>query len=192
MVRKNIRTVYYRRKREGKTDYHKRLRLLTSERLRLVVRLTSNNVITQVVEYGQTGDKILVSAESKELQKHGWKYSKANTSAAYLTGLLLGKKAKIAGLNNLILDTGIRSVFSGVKLYAVLKGVSDAEIEIPYDEAIIPSKERLSGKHVADYANKLKGDKEKYQKAFSRYIKNNVNPEDMEAEFEKTKSEILK
>ena len=48
-----------RRRREGKTDYRKRLRLLRSRKIRMVVRKSLKNTQVQLVEYKE-GDLIQV------------------------------------------------------------------------------------------------------------------------------------
>ncbi|MBU0461233.1 MAG: 50S ribosomal protein L18, partial [Nanoarchaeota archaeon] len=63
---------------------------------------------------------------------------------------------------------------------------------IPYSKEILPSDARISGKHISDYAKSIKGDKAAYQKAFGAYLKSNVNPEDIEDNFKKTKEAIMK
>jgi large subunit ribosomal protein L18 len=192
MARHKVPTIYFRRRREGKTDYRKRLKLLLSGKQRLVVRLTSRNVRAQIISFTPTGDKVLVAAESKELEKHGWNFSKSNLPAAYLLGVLIGKKAMGKKVTEAILDKGISPTMKGSKMFAVLKGAVDAGLNVPYSENILPSDERVSGKHIADYAKALKGDKEAFQKEFSAYLKKNVNPEDIEANFSKTKETLLK
>ncbi|MCK4555844.1 MAG: 50S ribosomal protein L18, partial [Candidatus Aenigmarchaeota archaeon] len=62
----------FRRRKEGKTDYKKRLKLLSSGKPRLVVRVTGRNVIVQIIEYVLEGDKTQVSAVSSELKGFGW------------------------------------------------------------------------------------------------------------------------
>ena len=61
--------VAFRRRREGKTDYHQRLKLIVSRKPRLVVRLTLNQVIAEIVITKPEGDKVLAAATSKELTK---------------------------------------------------------------------------------------------------------------------------
>ena len=55
--------VPFRRRREGKTDYRKRLKLLLSRKPRLVVRKSLNNIIAQIVEYDEKGDRVVVSGD---------------------------------------------------------------------------------------------------------------------------------
>ena len=53
-----------RRRREGKTDYRKRLCLLRSGKTRLVVRKSLKNTQIQFVQYKEDGDKIILAASS--------------------------------------------------------------------------------------------------------------------------------
>ena len=59
----------------------------------------------------------------------------------------------------IILDTGLIPNTKGSKVYAIVKGVSDAGLQINFDEKVIPSEERLVGKDtkVQEEFNKLKG-----------------------------------
>jgi len=138
-----------RRRREGRTDYRKRLRLLRSEKIRMVVRKSLKNTQIQLIEYKEEGDNILVSANSKELKsKYNWKFSTSTTPAAYLTGLLAGIRAKEKGINECVLDTGRNPPAKGSKIFASLKGLVDAGVECPHSEERIPSDDRILGKHL--------------------------------------------
>ena len=140
-----------RRRRWGVTDYRKRLRLLKSKKPRLVIRKTLRNTLVQFVEYKEKGDHILTCASSKDLvSKYKWKHSTSNTPAAYLTGLIAGKKAKDLGVKECVLDIGRYIPTTGGKLFASLKGVVDAGVICPHDETKLPSDERLYGKHIDD------------------------------------------
>ena len=181
----------FRRRREGKTNYKKRLALLKSEKIRLVIRKSLKHIIIQLVEYNEKGDKILVGANSKELEKLGWKAEGSNLPAAYLTGYLMGKKAAKKNIKEAILDTGLASCIKGCKIYAALKGAVDAGLKMPYSKDVLPSDEKIKGKHIADYANKLlKEDKQKYDKIFSRYAKLGIKPEEITNHFEEIKKKI--
>ena len=57
--------VQFKRRREGKTNYNKRYKLVDLDKTRMVVRITSNHTITQLVKIGENGDETLVSATSK-------------------------------------------------------------------------------------------------------------------------------
>ena len=99
-------TVKFRRKRESKTDYLKRRKLISSRKTRLVIRKQVGTIIVQFVNFDAKGDKILSSATSQELSKFNWNFKKDNLSSAYLTGLLAGVRAK-KNLKFAVLDIGL-------------------------------------------------------------------------------------
>jgi len=138
-----------RRQREGKTDYRKRLKLLRSRKPRMVVRRSLKNTQVQFVKYHEGGDNIIASAVSMELvSKYKWKYSTSTTPAAYLTGILSGKRAIDKGINECVLDLGRYMPVTGSKIFASLKGVLDAGIECPHNEEKLPNEDRIMGKHL--------------------------------------------
>lgn len=191
-MRQKTYNVQFRRKREGKTNYKKRLKLLLAGKPRLVVRPSLKNIIVQIVEYHPEGDRVIVAAYSSELDKLGWKFNKGNIPAAYLTGVLLGQKAKDEGIKQVILDIGLKPSVKGSRIFACLKGAVDAGIDVPFSEDILPKEERIKGGHIAKYAGLLKENKEKYSKRFSEYIKLNVDPSQIPVIFEEIKNKILK
>src|SRR3989338_9863381 len=85
--------VLYRRKRESKTDYNKRLKLLASRKPRAVIRFTNRKIIAQIIEFSPQGDLVRAAVSSNSLKEQGWAASHKNVPAAYLTGLLFAKKA---------------------------------------------------------------------------------------------------
>ena len=181
----------YRRRRNGKTDYQKRLTLLKSRKPRLVVRKSERHTIVELVQYSPEGDKVLASAVSKELQKLGWKYSCSNLPAAYLTGMLCATKAKKAKAGEAVLDLGLSNPLHGSRLYAALKGALDGGLQIPFDENALPPEERITGAHIAKFAEVLqKKDKALYERQFSACIKAKADPTKITAEFEKVKKSI--
>jgi len=138
-----------RRQRKGKTDYRKRLKLLRSRKPRMVVRKSLKNTQVQFIEYQDGGDNIVASAVSMELvSKYKWKHSTSTTPAAYLTGILAGKRAKNKGINECVLDIGRYMPVTGSKIFASLKGVLDAGIECPHNEEKLPKDDRIMGKHL--------------------------------------------
>ncbi|WP_292466222.1 50S ribosomal protein L18 [Methanolobus sp.] len=143
--------VAFRRRREGRTDYHQRLRLLLSKEDRVVVRKSSRHMQVQLVAPKHEGDVTLSAAVSKELAKYGYDASTGNTTAAYLTGLLFGYRALSKGYDYGVLDIGLQASSSGSRVYATLKGIVDAGFEIPHDSSVLPSDERVRGEHVAGY-----------------------------------------
>lgn len=142
--------IQYHRKRNGRTNYKKRLKLLQSRKPRLIIRRSNKYVEIQIAEYEPDGDKIIVGANSKALQEIGWKHSCNNIPASYLAGLLLAKKAKENKIIEAILDLGLQTPAKRSRLYAVLKGVIDGGIDVPASKDVFPSEERMTGKHISD------------------------------------------
>ncbi len=145
--------VKFRRRREGKTDYYRRRRMLLSRLPRLVVRKTNTQVIVQVVSAQVIGDSTIASAVSSELKNFGWVAGTANLPAAYLTGLLAARRAKSRGVDTAILDIGLNPPIRGSKVFAALKGALDGELEIPHDPKVLPPDERISGQHIVEAYN---------------------------------------
>lgn len=146
--------VQYRRKRKGLTDYKKRLEILKPERHRFVVRPSNKHIITQIINYKEMGDVVIESANSGELRKFGWEFSTSNTPAAYLTGLLCGLKSSSRGVKTAVFDIGLNPSIKGSKIYGALKGAIDSGLEIPHEDAIFPTEDRIRGEHIAGYRNK--------------------------------------
>src|SRR3990170_7406951 len=157
-------TMPFKRRRLGKTDYKRRLRLLLSKKPRLVVRKSLNYIRIQIVNFDKKGDKTLVSASSQQLKKMGWKFSTDNIPSAYLTGLLIGKKALEKGVKEAVLDIGPSPSTKGSRLYAAAKGAIDSGLSIPLGEEILPSEERVKGLHISSYSDKFKNLPEEYEK----------------------------
>lgn len=192
MKTRKLQVIPYRRKRKGLTNYKKRVRLLSSNKLRLVVRRGSKKIIAQLVDYGEKGDIIRCSAVSTDLKKIGWRYNPGNVCSAYLTGLLLGKNAIKKGIKEAILDIGLYTPKKGSKIFVVMKGAVDAGLSIPHSEEKLPDEKRLKGEHIATYASKIKGDEKTYEKRFSGYSKEKIDPSKITSEFESIKNTILK
>jgi len=146
-----MRTIPFRRKQEGKTNYDKRLKLLISGSTRVVIRKSLKNITVQFVNYDSKGDVVVAAADSRQLIKLGWNFSRNNLPAAYLTGLLAGKKAVEKGVKSAIADIGLNQNVKGCKLYSAVKGVMDAGVIIPCSKEVLPSDDRLSGKHIMSY-----------------------------------------
>lgn len=182
--------VPFRRKREGKTDYKNRMRLVLSRTPRLVVRPTNKNIIVQLYEAKSNGDFVIASSNSNELKKYDWKINFGNIPTAYLTGFIAGFKAVKKGMNKAVLDTGLNVSSKGSRIYAALKGALDAGMEIPHGEEILPDMDRIKGKHISDYAKTLSENTELYKKHFSKYIAEKLDPQKIPETFEKTKEKI--
>ncbi|KAK3351964.1 putative 5S rRNA binding ribosomal protein [Neurospora tetraspora] len=104
----------YKRRREGKTDYYARKRLITqaknkynAPKYRLVVRFTNRDIILQIVSSEITGDKVFASAYSHELKAYGIEHGLTNWAAAYSTGLLLARRV--------LKKLGLDETFKGVE-----------------------------------------------------------------------------
>jgi large subunit ribosomal protein L18 len=180
--------VAFKRRREGKTDYGARLNLIEVDKSRLVVRITNNHVITQIINVAPEGDETLISAHSRELKNMGWLGNTKNITAAYLTGYLCGKKALKEGITDAVLDIGLKSPIKGSKIFAALKGAVDAGLEIPHNDVILPEDSRIQGEHIVEYAKTL--DEDELKKKFSQYLDNGLSPTDLPNHFEEIKQKI--
>jgi large subunit ribosomal protein L18 len=159
-------TLPFKRKSAGKTDYKKRLRLLESRKPRLVVRRSLQFIQAQIISYEKGGDKTLASSTSKSFKKLGWNFACDNTSAAYLVGFAIGKVALRNNIQEAILDSGLYRSTKGNRIYAVVKGARDAGLNIPVGEEMLPSEDRVMGKHTQnkDLPSKLEEIKQKLEK----------------------------
>ena len=90
----------YRRRREGRTDYYARKRMISqfknkynAPKYRLVVRFSNRFVTCQIVYAKIQGDYVFAHASSRELPRYGIKHGLANWTAAYATGLLVARRA---------------------------------------------------------------------------------------------------
>jgi len=115
--------VKFKRRREGKTDYYARKRLILQDKnkyntpkYRLVVRFSNKNVTCQIAFARIEGDVILAAAYSHELPRYGVKVGLTNYASAYATGLLLARRL----LKKLKLD----------QIYAGVKDVNGAEYNV--------------------------------------------------------------
>ena len=102
----------------------------------------------QFVDFAPEGDKVRVSAHSNDIKKLGWKFSGSNIPSAYLVGYMAGKKALENGIEYAILDIGRKPPVAGSAVFAALKGMVDAGVDVPHGEEILPSEERISGEHI--------------------------------------------
>lgn len=150
-MKTRIKFVPYRRKREGRTNYRKRLKLLVSGTTRMSVRKTNKHIIVQFIQYSDKGDHVIVTATSENLKKSGWNHATGNLPASYLTGLMAGKLALKKNVKDAIVDLGLQIPSSGSRLYAAVKGAIDAGVKIPCSQEAFPSEDRLTGKHISDY-----------------------------------------
>lgn len=143
--------VPFRRRREGRTNYHVRYKLIVSRKPRVVVRKSNANTMLQLVKAELTGDKTLLTVKSNELRDFGYTYSTGNLPAAYLTGFLFGKRMLALGYSEGIADIGLHASTKGGRIYAALKGAIDAGVDIPHSPEIFPAEERIKGEHIKEF-----------------------------------------
>jgi len=115
--------VKFKRRREGRTDYYARKRLIIQDKnkyntpkYRLVVRVSNRDITTQIVYARIEGDVVLAAAYAHELPRYGVKVGLSNYASAYATGLLLARRL----LKKLKLD----------KVYAGAKEANGAEYNV--------------------------------------------------------------
>jgi len=126
----------FRRRREGKTDYYARKRMIIQDKnkystpkYRFVARITNARVICQVVYATIQGDRVLAEAQSAELKRFGLEAGLTNYSACYCTGLLLARR--------LLTQTGLDKIYAGAD-------------KVSGDEYNLPEGERKPFKAVLD------------------------------------------
>jgi large subunit ribosomal protein L18 len=143
--------VPFRRRREGRTDYHVRYKLILSKKPRIVIRKSNTNITIQLIVAEMAGDRTLLTVTSQALEEQGFDHPTGNLPAAYLTGLLFGKKMLAMGQDQGIMDMGLHASTKGSRIYAALKGVVDAGVNVPHSPEIFPEDERIRGEHIKEY-----------------------------------------
>jgi large subunit ribosomal protein L18 len=161
--------IQYRRKRERKTDYGKRIKLLKSGSPRIIFRKTNRYILAQYVVSKEAQDKIELGMTSKNLIKYGWpeefKGSLKSLPASYLTGLLMGKRINEKKLKSPILDIGMIRSLNKTRAFAFIKGLIDAGIKIECKEKAFPEENRIKGKNLKkDFSKFFEEIKSKIQK----------------------------
>ena len=143
-----------RRRKEHKTDYGKRIKLLKSGKPRVVFRKTNKYIISQYITSSEARDKVELAANSKELLKLGWpeknKGSLKSIPASYLTGYLIGKKILKRKLEEPIVDFGMIRAIHKTRVYGFLKGLIDAGVNVKYDEKTFPAPEKIEGGNLKE------------------------------------------
>ena len=182
-------TSTFRRIRERKTNYRKREKLLVGKKDFVTVNVSDQNISAQLIRPDLLGDKVMASVHSNELLSYGWKGSRKNIPSCYLVGLLLGKKCLQKKISSAILYIGKRHFTT--KIAACLKGLSEAGLELPFSESILPSEDRIQGNHIADYAKKLKANDDVYKSRFSSNLGSGLEPEKYPIHFSEVKDKIV-
>ena len=91
-----------------------------------------------------------------------WDKGNGNIPAAYMVGLILADKAKRKDIKGVVLDIGLQKSVKGSRIYAVLRGCVDGGLDVAHSDAILPSEERINGKHIKDFdGNKFEEIKKK-------------------------------
>ncbi len=172
------------RRRTATTNYKKRIASLKGGMDRVVVRKSNKAITMQIIEYEKDGDKVVASANSRELKGRGWE-PRCNIPTAYLTGMLLAQKIKDKS-TEFVLDIGLYRPVKGSVIFAAAKGFKDngakLNANIEFDEA------RLSGTHIANYANSIED--QSYKSRFSSYIKSGFDVKGMNKKFESVKKDL--
>jgi large subunit ribosomal protein L18 len=182
-------TSTFRRIRERKTNYRKREKLLIGKKDFVTVNVSDQNVSAQLIRPELLGDKVMASVHSNELLSYGWKGSRKNIPSCYLVGLLLGKKCIQKKITRAILYIGKRHFTT--KIAACLKGMSEAGLEMPFSEEILPTEERIEGNHIAEYAKKIKSNDDLYKSRFSSNLGSGLEPEKYPNHFSEVKDRIV-
>ena len=182
-------TSTFRRIRERKTNYRKREKLLIGKKDFVTVNVSDQNVSAQLIRPELLGDKVMASVHSNELLSYGWKGSRKNIPSCYLVGLLLGKKCIQKKITRAILYIGKRHFTT--KIAACLKGMSEAGLEMPFSEEILPTEERIQGNHIAEYAKKIKSNDDLYKTRFSSNLGSGLEPEKYPNHFSEVKDRIV-
>merc|ERR1711871_355348 len=199
--------VKYRRRREGKTDYYARKRLVAqdknkynSPKYRFVVRFSNKDITCQVMSSKIAGDVTHTAAYAHELERYGLPVGHTNYAAAYCTGLLCARR--------LLQKYGLDKTFEGnVEVDAefdewYIHNEEDEDgpaafhggLEIPHSEKKFfgydpeskeydaeEHKERIFGGHVRDYMESMEqDDPDKYAAHFKRFIDAGIGPDDLE------------
>lgn len=91
--------VKFKRRREGRTDYYARKRLVCQDKnkyntpkYRMIVRFSNKDICCQIAYAKIEGDVIVCAAYAHELPRYGVKVGLTNYAAAYCTGLLLARR----------------------------------------------------------------------------------------------------
>jgi len=156
------------------------------------VHISGRYIYSQILRPSATGDMTVAAASSRDLvKKFGWKGSTKNLPGAYLTGYYLGRQAGGKNLKEAVVYSGVGRFVHGSRIASLINGAKDAGLKIRINEESLPDEDRISGKHIADYSQKLeKEDKEKREQLFSKVISSGLNPSEYPAHFEDVKSKI--
>jgi len=105
-----------------------------------------------------------------------------------------------------VLDVGLKRTTTGAKVFAAMKGAVDGGLDIPHSETrfygydreakkydAAAHRDRIMGKHVAEYMRALHtDDEEAYKRQFSHFIKSGITADGMEAMYKNAHAAIRK
>ena len=181
-----------RRRRENRTDYLARKKLLLSGHPMLVTRRTSNYVYVSICLASGKGEVTLASASSKELAEDFNLVGLRNLPSAYLTGLLAGRRAREKNLETAVVSLGPAWSSNASIPFAVAQGCTDAGLEVPVGGQAKVAQDRLRGQHIAQFSKKLREmDDERPGTVFSRYARLGVDPQSLPEAIDSIKLRIL-
>jgi large subunit ribosomal protein L18 len=140
-----------RRRREGKTDYARRINLLKGGNTRIVFRKTNRYLLAQYIKSKEAKDTAEFGVSSKILLKYGWPEKASgglkSVPASYLLGMLVGKK--ITDKKKLpVIDFGMIRTVHKSRAYAFIKGLIDSGIKMKHKEGIFPDENTIKGEHL--------------------------------------------
>ncbi len=182
----------FRRRREGKTDYRKRKGIILGKTPFVSVHISGKYIYSQVLKPSATGDLTLAAASSRDLvRKFGWKGSTKNVPGAYLTGYYLGHLASDQNLKEAVVYSGVGRFVHGSRIASLISGAKDAGLDIAVDDESLPDENRISGKHIAAYSDKLeKENREKRGQLFSKVLASGLDPSQYPTHFKDVKAKI--
>ena len=157
-----------RRRKEFKTNYGKRVKLLKGGKPRLVFRYSNSKILVQYTTSYEAQDKVMFGFDSRKLLEFGWPKemigSLRSMSASYLMGFFIGNEIKNKKLEVPIVDFGMTRIIYKNNVFGFLKGLIDSGINIECKKEAFPKEDRIVGKHM----------KKDFSSEFEK-IKNNIN-----------------
>jgi large subunit ribosomal protein L18 len=130
--------LYFRRRREGKTNFAKRLALIKGGITRMVVRRSNRSIVVQFIDFDPKGDRTILTVTGMHLAKmYKWP-SRRNVWTAYLAGLMAGRMAQKKGVKDFVLDMGMYVPSKGSVIFAAQKGAADAGLSTSLDREKVP------------------------------------------------------
>lgn len=178
----------FKRRGAGRTNYVKRLAMLKSEAPRAVIRKSTNHMMVQFVKSEAGKDKVVAAGFTKELNEFKYAGHGGNIPAAYLAGYLAGKRYAKGNKESVIVDFGVQTKVLGSRLFAAVKGLQDAGVDVKVDADALPKEDRVMGKHIENFAKHASSKTNRHQ--FTSYSKAKIDPSTMSKLVEDAKKNI--